>query len=353
MENLNKPAMPNTSDKPEVLLRNDASKKRRLLQFLIDRDLAQRNEDGKIKITADWKNKDNRVVAIRGLLEILEIKPTDLTAQIFFDNGLIKLFMHNLHRNSNEKNILNLINDAYPKCDFHIWDLKHVSKSELANASTANQAIDWFVTKWCSVNYITRLTAEDFVKNDLSFAIEYYNNNIYVAIFNGYSGMSFDDWKLLNASHMNRKSIDDKLNRECVLNGLKRFFDSIYSIRYEDFEACGIGYVLDYYRSKRNENLSDKSSVIDGSLLVYDALIEMSPKNFDVWRMSNPPHDLFKVKANRIGAIKFIAYRTGKNISNLGIKDFESLGFRWLVDDFYDGDANAASIEALYGSLPS
>ncbi len=344
--------MPKMSGDQKDLLRHDGSGKRRFLQFLIDRGLAQKNDDGKIAIIADWKDKDNRVAAIRGLLEILEIKATDLTAQTFFDNGLISLFMHNLHKGSNEKNILNIINEAYPKCDFHVWDLKHASKHVLTNAQTVNQAIDWFVTKWCSVNYITRLTAEDFVRNNLSFAIEYYNNNIYVAISSGYARMSFDDWRRLTAFHMNRKLVEDRLNRECILNGLKRFSSSIYAIRYENFEACGIGYVLDYYRSRRHENLSDKSVLIDRNLLVYDALMEISPNNFEVWRMSNPPHSLFETKVNRIGAIKFIAHSAEKNILNLDIKDYESLGFRWLVDDFYGGDTYSAGIEALSGFLP-
>ena len=233
-----------------------------------------------------------------------------------------------------------------------MWDLKHASKQVLANAQTVNQAIDWFVTKWCSVNYITRLTAEDFVRNNLSFAIEYYNNNIYVAISSGYARMSFDEWRRLTAFHMNRKLVEDRLNRECILNGLKRFSSSIYAIRYENFEACGIGYVLDYYRSRRHENLSDKSVLIDRNLLVYDALMEISPNNFEVWRMSNPPHSLFETKVNRIGAIKFIAHSAEKNILNLDIKDYESLGFRWLVDDFYGGDTYSAGIEALSGFLP-
>ena len=136
--------------------------------------------------------------------------------------------------------------------------MRHTSKL-LGDVSISASYTNRFVTKWCSVNYITRLTTEDFVRNNLSFAIEYYNNNIYVAISSGYAGMSFDDWRRLTAFHMNRKLVEDKLNRECILNGLKRFSSSVYAIRYENFEACGISYVLDYYRSKRHENLSDKS----------------------------------------------------------------------------------------------
>ena len=351
VEHLEKSAAHKTSCNHEGLLRQDGSGRRKFLQFLIDKGLAQKDDDGKIAIIADWKDKDNRVAAIIGLLETLEIKPTDLTAQIFFDNGLISLFMYNSHRGNNEKGVLKTINEAYPECNFHVWDLKHASKSALDNDTTANQAIEWFVTKWCSTNDITELTIGDFVKNGIEFAIKYYYSNIYVAVLNGYTGMGFDDWKRFTALHVDRKSIEDRLNRECVLKGVSRFSESVYSIKYETFEAYGIEYVLDYYRSKRNVGSSDKSIIIDKNLLVYDAIMEMHPLNFEVWRMSNPPHSLFAIKENRIGATKFVSRKSGKNISNLLMKDYESLGFKWLIDEFYGGDTYSAGIEALSGFL--
>lgn len=354
MENLSKSVMPQVNEDPRSLLRQDGMKRRIFLEFLVETGLAYMDDKFKVIISADWRNKENRVSAVKGLVDILGIKPTDLKAQIFFDNGLTGLLTRNLRKSSsNENSILKIINEAYPKGDYRVWDLKDASKPALYNSITANEAIDWFMEKWCSAKEIAEITAYDFAKNGLGFAIEYYNNNIYVAVAKGYAGLNLDGWRRLTASHMNRGLIEDRLNRECVLDGLKRFSESIYSIKYDDFEAYGIGYVLDYYRSKRYENLSDKSIPIDRNLLVYDALMEMSPNNFDVWRMSNPPHSLFATKENRVGAIKFISYSARKTILNLDIEDYESLGFRWLVDDFYGGDTYSAGVEALSGFLPS
>ncbi len=348
VENANKPVS-QIRHHTEELLRGDSSAKRRFLEFLTETGLAQRDGNGNIAIRTDWKDKNDRIIAIKGIVETFGIEPTDLNVDTFFDNGLISLFLYNSHRGSNEKGMLKAINEAYPGCNFHVWDLKHASKSALDNDATANQAIEWFVTKWCSTNDITELTVGDFVKNGIEFAIKYYYNNIYVAVLNGYTEMGFDNWKRFTALHVNRKSIEDTFNRKCVLKGVGRFSESVYSIGYETFEACGIEYVLDYYKSKRNVGLFDKSIAIDKNLLVYDAIMEMHPLNFEVWRMANPPHSVFTIKENRVGATKFVSRKSGKNISNLLIRNYESLGFKWLIDEFYSGDVQKAINEAKWG----
>ncbi|MCL4371799.1 hypothetical protein M1373_00560 [Candidatus Marsarchaeota archaeon] len=299
-------------------------------------------DNDRYKPKTKWNSREDRVKVIKKLVETLQIDPIDLRSDDFLKFGVFSLFQSYSSRSvKSAPAMLRILQDAYPERDFHIWDLKTLSKSVVRNKDAADDAVLWLVKKR---NGIIQDNS-DLVNENLSFVLLFYPNIFEAVISARATGISSGSMKHLAGLYMNSNFASNPANRKSAVRFIVGIKGSPNAVRYEDFEAYGFLPLLDYYKHDLAVSKIDASDT--GRLLSGLALSE-AISNFNMLDSVDPPKSLFRGAKMRKQSTMWLAQKVHKKIFKLTPDDWASAGIQWILQDFYNNDYTAAIREAEY-----
>jgi len=183
-----------------------------------------------------WKDKNNRVIVVKRLVETLCKDPRDLTAEDFHGNRLGGLLSH-YYNNSPYKTV----EEAFPEMDIKPWEMINTPIGFYEKKENRIAAVKWLVNK---LNKDPRdLTAEDFDNNRLGGLLDgYYNDSPYEAVKEAFPEMDIKPWEMIRTPD---GIFDTKENRiaavKWLVNKLKK---DPRDLTYDDFYDNGLGGLL-------------------------------------------------------------------------------------------------------------
>jgi predicted FMN-binding regulatory protein PaiB len=122
-----------------------------------------------------YEEKENRIAAVKWLVEKLKKDPRDLTQCDFSSNRLVGLLTDHYNNSPYEA-----VKEAYPELNIKPWEMIQTPHGFYEKKENRIAAVKWLVDK---LNKDPRdLTQKDFHKNRLRGVLPYYNDSPYEAV---------------------------------------------------------------------------------------------------------------------------------------------------------------------------
>jgi len=269
-----------------------------------------------------WKNKDNRINAIKEFVEKSGKKPSELTIEYFEKNGLGGLL--NEYYNCSPYLALkdaNFVNSPL--------EMKNIPNGYWKSKKNRINAVKEMIKK--SEKNPSEIIVEDFKKyNLMGLLTGHYKSSPYIAL------KEADIIKSpLEMEKVHNKYWKSKENR---INAIKELVEKSgkkpSEITLKDFSNKGRGSILTVHNSSPY-------------LALKEAGLVNSPLD-----MNNTPKNYWKSKENRINAIKELVEKSGKKPSEMTTKDFGRKG-SMIINKYYKGSPYLALKDASYNVQPN
>ncbi|MEM0202127.1 MAG: hypothetical protein QXR73_03030, partial [Candidatus Micrarchaeaceae archaeon] len=114
-------------------------KKKLFVSWLEESGFVKRNENGDRVFAAKWNRKEDRVLAIRKMVEILGIEPHELTSEHFEQMGLVRLLVKYVNRAYFP--VFAALTEAYPELGIKPWEVKIEGDGVWPNSTTARSGV--------------------------------------------------------------------------------------------------------------------------------------------------------------------------------------------------------------------
>jgi len=136
-----------------------------------------------------FDKKENRVVAVKWLVEKLKKDPRDLTGEDFYENRLVGLLNHYYNSSPYEA-----VKETFPELDIKAWEMVKTPNGFYNIKENGVAAVKWLVEK---LKKDPRdLTGEDFYENRLGGLSVYYNGSPYKAVKEAFPEMNIKPWEM-------------------------------------------------------------------------------------------------------------------------------------------------------------
>jgi len=324
-----------------ILRQDDKTSKAKFFSWMEEKGYLIRNEKGALKYGTDWHNKEDRVAAVRKMVEIMGIHPTELKNEDFFNIGLFDVLKIYTIKKGSFPAVFNALKEAYPELEVNLWDIPSLKNIISRNRETAEEATRWLMAKKNGA-----VSESDFSEYGVSFVLSLYNNPFDAMIFSQPSIANAQCVKALAEKYLDNGFIQNQNKRRAAIKFLANVKGSPKLVTYSDFEEFGFVEMPNYYSSnplamKTFIKQEDKKKLLVG-LALSDAF-----KDFNIWEMGDPPKSLFIDKSIRIETTIWLSKSSGKHILKLSRSDWERNGLSWILEDFYNGYEYNAIREAM------
>jgi len=275
-----------------------------------------------IKARSNWRDKKNRIAAIKKLVEILGEDLRDISKEKLEENGLWGVLYY--YKNSPYK----LLTELFPEENIKPWEMAMTPMGFYEDKNNRVAAIRWFVEK---LGKDPRdITADDFNKNKLGgLFVKYYHSSPYDAVKEAFPEMGIKPWEMIKTS---MGFYNSKENRVAATKWLvEKLKKDPRDLTYDDFKNNGlIGLLHHHYDNSPYE-------------AVKEAFPEMGIKP---WEMKITPQGFYQKKENRTAAVKWLAEKLKKDPRDITKEDFYSNRLGGLLVGYYSGSPYEAVKEA-------
>lgn len=262
-----------------------------------------------------FKEKKNRISALRWLIKKTKKDPRDLERKDFENNCLNGLF-HNYYAGSPYLVVREL---GYT---FKPWEMAITPMGFFKKRKNRIVAVKWLVKKLGKDH--KHITARAFKRNGLGGLLyAYYGDSPYEALRE--AGYKLKPWEMSMAP---MGFYDEQKNRITATKWLvKKTKKDPREITQEDFVSNGLGGLMDKYSNSPYRALKEAGYPIH------------------LWEMRITPRGSFMKRSNRIAAVRWLVKKTRKKPENITIHDFRSNGF-WGILNHYKGSFRTALRDA-------
>ncbi len=266
-----------------------------------------------------WKKNENRINAVRRLVNVLDKPVTKLTVKDFERGGLGGLL--NNKRYYSGSPFLALKSAGY---DIKEWEMTITQRGFWNKRENRIEAIKWLVEKLDKP--IAEIYQKDFINNGLSGVLQkYYSYSTILALKD--AGYDIEEWERLRTlrGYWNKKENRIKVTRWLV----EKLDKPVTEITQRDFHKNVIKGLLNYYSGSPYKALKDAG---------YD---------IKEWEMTITPRGYWDKKKNKIKAIKWLVEKLDKPITEITQRDFGKNGLGGLIQ-YYSDSPYFALIDAGY-----
>lgn len=246
-----------------------------------------------------FDKKENRVAAIKWLVEKLKKTPAGLLATDFQDNGLDGLL-------EKYNGIVYLgVQEAYS--EINVWDMDRVTARTFDDAKNRKKALRELVKK---LKIDPRdITAKILADNGLSGITN--KKGVYAAVIEAFPKQRIKPWEMKRtpAGYFDSEENVIKAVRWVV----RKLNKKPQSITAKDLQGLRLGPLIK-----------------DGSIY-YLVRLAYPSRDIKAWEMDSVPKGFFNSKTNRITAIKWLVEKTKKEAVNITYGDFQKHGLASLV----------------------
>ncbi|MBI4680456.1 MAG: hypothetical protein HY753_04425 [Nitrospirae bacterium] len=265
-----------------------------------------------------WKIKENRVAAIKRLVQNLSKPFTEVTANDFTKYGISTVLNYN-----SRSPYLALKEAGYEVLP---WLMHQAPQSYWNKKEHRIEAVRWLLQKLRKP--VTHVTQNDFKKNNLTGLLDKYNNAIYPILYE--AGYNILPWEMHKAPQNFWRIKENRIKAtEWLIRKVKK---PIQEITQKDFVAHGLTGLINYMKSY--------------ILLLKEAGYEIDP----LQKAFKPKH--WVNKKNRIDAVRSLVNGVGGIPTKLKSEDFKKHKMGTLFSYYYRGAVYNALKEAGYNIAP-
>ncbi|MCL5679796.1 MAG: hypothetical protein M1465_00420 [Candidatus Marsarchaeota archaeon] len=332
---------PNDGTEIKSLARKDEkTPKREFISWMQEQGYIIRDKNGTLKSNTKWNNKEDRIKAVRKMVDILGKSPLYLKNEDFFNMGLFEVLKIYTTKKGSFPAVFNALKEAYPELNVNVWDIPLPKNIISKNKETADEA-----TRWLVANKNGIVKESDFSESSISFVLSFYKNPFDAIIFSRANKIDKQSIKALAEEYLDDPFVQNVNKRRAAIKFVATTKDSLKQVSYRDFEELGFAKIIDFY----NSNPVAMKPVIKQEdvkkVLTWLALSDIV-KDFNVWEMDNPPKSLFLDNQIRISSTLWLSKVTGKSIIKLSRVDWQLHGIYWILNEFYRGSEYSAIKEA-------
>lgn len=321
-------------------LRTEAkNKKKEFVYWMEQKGYLKKDENGKWRLPA-WNVKEDRIAAVRKIIELLGIKPTELTNSDFFEIGAFELLKSYSTRKTQFPAVFNALKEAYPEENINLWDISSVRPTISKNIEVAHEAV-----RWVAKNNGGKISEELLRKNNMEFVLSIYNNVFDAVIFSETAEVNPETISELASMYMDKAFLLNEKKRIAAIRFVASRVGDAYKVSYKDFETFGMSGIMDYYVQHTWSDQTPAESEIKNSATAL--ALSIAIKGFNIWQVQTPPKLLFIDKKTRVRAVKWLSGATGVTLLKLTKSDWEKYNLSWMLEEYYNGDTRSAAIEAM------
>ena len=258
-----------------------------------------------------WEEKENRIGAIKEVVEIKNKDPTEITTDDIISLGYQTMF-HYYKRWP----LYSAIIEAYPEREIKPWHMKIPPDGTWDDTENRINATRELAAKLGKdpVN----ITTDDFKNQFGSTVLVQKAGGIYNVIREAFPEKDIKFWEM-TAAPIDAFEIKD--NRISAMHWLvDKLKKSPTEISTDDIEQNGLRSIVSNHR--RN---------------IYDLVVEAFPeKQIKPWQMKHVPMGTWENRENRVGAIQEVAIKLGKRPLELTDRDLTDAGYDRIIN-YYDG----------------
>ncbi|MCK4319655.1 hypothetical protein KAW38_03735 [Candidatus Micrarchaeota archaeon] len=262
-----------------------------------------------------YDKKENRIKAIKWLIEKLNKNPRDITYHDFPDNRLGGLLIKHYNNSPHLA-----VKELYP--EIKEWEMSCTPHGFFDKKENRIKAVKWLIKK-LNKDPI-EITSNDFRDNRLSGLLDYYDGP-YLAIKEIYPEIKEWEMKTTPMSFYNKRENRIKAIK-WLIEKLKKDPRDITANDFRDNRLGGL--LVSHYKSSP-----------------YLAIKEVYPE-IKEWEMSCTPHGFYNKRENRIKAIKWLIEKLNKNPRDITTNDFFDNRLSGLFVTYYKGSPYLAIKEA-------
>jgi|GEM_PF-6133397 len=270
-----------------------------------------------------FDEKENRVAAIRWLVERLDKDPRDLTSEDFHSNRLVGLFKH--YSDSPHAVVV----EVFPNLNIKAWEMLTTPNGFFEEKGNRIAAVKWLAEK---LGKDPRdLTTDDFYSNRLGglMNINHYSGSVYAAVSEVFPRQNIMPWEMITTP---MRFFEKRENRIKAVKWLAKKLDKDpRDLTTDDFYSNRVTGVL------RNSQDSIHKSV-------DEAFPEQGIKP---WEMTVTHPGFFDKRENRIKAVKWLAKKLDKDPRDLTVDDFTMNRLGGLFCHHYASSPYKAVTEAF------
>jgi len=263
-----------------------------------------------------YEKGENRVAAVKWLIEKLKKDPRDLTQEDFMRNrfgGLCGEYYNN--------SLYEAVKEAFPEKNIMPWEMKRTITGFYEKKENRVAAVKWLIEK---LKKDPRdLTQEDFKDNGLTGLLTHYTGSPYKAIKEAFPDIKF--WEMIITP---KGFYEKKENRVAAVKWLiEKLKKDPRDLTQEDFKDNGLTGLLNHY--------------YNGS--PYEAVKEAFPEmDIKPWEMASTPRKFYERGENRVAAVKWLIEKLKKDPRDLTQEDLFSNRLSGLSKQY-----NGSPYEAL------
>ncbi|MEM0086815.1 MAG: hypothetical protein QXZ38_02970 [Candidatus Micrarchaeaceae archaeon] len=260
-------------------------KKKLFVSWLEESGFVKRNENGDRVFAAKWNRKEDRVLAIRKMVEILGIEPHELTSEHFEQMGLVRLLVKYVNRAYFP--VFAALTEAYPELGIKPWEVKIEGDGVWPNSTTARSGVKVLLESKGNV-----ISDDSFNENEHKFILSQYRNLFEAVIFSKYTSISPYSMHSLAQKYMDESFITNDEKRHAAIKFIVGLKGSFREVSYSDFKDYGIEKVVDFYSkglTEYGELAKEEIENMSLALALKDTLTY-----FDVRQMKNPSKILLR-----------------------------------------------------------
>ena len=286
--------------------------------------------------TTAYDSKEKRAAATKWLLWKLKKHPRDITGEDFYSNQLAGMLSH-YYKDSPYAAVTEAGYQLHP------WEMQMTSMGFYEKKENRVAATKWLIAK---LKKDPRdIMKEDFELNRLAGLLHHhYKNSPYAAVLE--AGYQFHPWEMQTTPQSFYQS---RKNRAAATNWLvQKLGKSPMDISAEDFISNRLaGMLFHYYQNSPYEAFVD----VGYAYSIKEFLEHAKTGNFQSskiypWEMAVTPADIYKLKENRVAAVKWLSWKLKKDPRGIIGKDFESNSLAGLLVHHYNNSPYEAILEA-------
>jgi len=278
-----------------------------------------------------WKSKENRIDAVKWLLEKTGKKPEEIDTLDLRSNNLHGLLMH--HRGST---FAILAEAGVLSSDFMPWQSSmHLPNNYWDEKETRVAAINWLLKE--TKKRPEELIGDDFEAHSISGALRIFKYSVYATLLDaGLLPPGFKPWQMAGGTPKGYWDSADH-RKDAVMWLLKRTGKIPETLTGSDF--------------KENSLVGLFSRVYRNSVLAALIDTDIAPQELMPWQMDiGVPQRYWKVKENRVRAVRWLVdvlTKEGKihDYTDISTKHFHDKKLGGMLSAFYHGSAFAALLE--------